>query len=121
MDRRTGGAVVAGGTIQPSTRPTVSETLTAAARALKGGRLDGIVVDLPSASFLIEVQIPEGVIVGRLPTVGSQGSFAMAFEEGSPIVTCVDLALQEMKDDGTLDEIRREWLAGTTDAPLIRA
>jgi polar amino acid transport system substrate-binding protein len=108
-------------TIQPSTPPTVSETLSAAVRALKDGRVDGVVVDLPSASFITEEQIPESVIVGRLPTVGSQDSFAMAFEEGSPIVGCVNLALEEMKEDGTLEEIRREWLAGTTDAPLIRA
>ena len=76
-------------------------------------------VDLPSASFITEVQIPEGVVVGQLPPAGSQEYFAMAFEKGSPIVECVNLALEEMKDDGALDEIRRKWLAGTTDAPLI--
>ena len=43
----------------------------------------------------------------------------MAFEEGSPLVECVNLALQEMKDDGTLDEIRQAWLADMVDAPVI--
>jgi polar amino acid transport system substrate-binding protein len=77
------------------------------------------VVDLPSASSITAVQVPKGVIVGQFPTVGSQEYFAMAFEKGSPLVECVNLALQEMKDDGTLDEIRQEWLADKADAPVI--
>lgn len=106
-------------TLQPSTPPVVYDTLSAAVRGLKNGEVEGIVVDMPSASFITSVQIPHGVIVGRFPTVGSQEYFAMAFEKGSPLVQCVNLALQEMKDDGTLDEIRRQWLAGKADAPLI--
>jgi polar amino acid transport system substrate-binding protein len=106
-------------TLQPSTPPVVYDTLSAAVRGLKNGEVEGIVVDMPSASFITSVQIPHGVIVGRFPTVGSQEYFAMAFERGSPLVQCVNLALQEMKDDGTLDEIRRQWLAGKADAPLI--
>jgi polar amino acid transport system substrate-binding protein len=105
--------------IRPSVEPTVYEDLGATVRALRNGAVDGIVVDLPSASFIADEQIPEGVLVGRLPDAGSQDHFAMAFEKGSPIVQCVDLALQEMRDDGTLDEIRREWLADATSAPLI--
>jgi polar amino acid transport system substrate-binding protein len=59
------------------------------------------------------------LIVGRLPAAGFQEHFAMAFEKGSTIVECVDLALEEVKSDGTLDEIRREWLANEINAPLI--
>jgi polar amino acid transport system substrate-binding protein len=105
--------------IQPSTQPTVYVVVGAAVQDLKNGQVDGIVVDLPSASFISAMQIPKGVIVGQFPTVGSQEYFAMAFEKGSPLVECVNLALQEMKDDGTLDEIRQEWLSDKTDAPLI--
>ena len=43
----------------------------------------------------------------------------MAFEKGSPFVECVNLALQEMKDDGTLDAIRRTWLPDTTGVPSL--
>jgi polar amino acid transport system substrate-binding protein len=106
-------------TIQPSTEPAVYDDLGAAVKALKNGKVDGVVVDLPSASFITEVQIPNGVVVGRLPSVGPQERFAMAFEKGSPLVECVNLALQEMKDDGTLEEIRQEWLADTAHAPMI--
>ena len=106
-------------TIRPSTEPAVYDDLAAAVEGLKDGNVDGIVVDLPSASYIRAVQVPEGVIVGRLPTIGPQEHLAMAFEKGSPFVQCVDIALQEMKDDGTLEEIRQRWLSGTTDAPVI--
>lgn len=107
-------------TIQPTTQPVDYDDLSAAVEDLKTGRVDGIVVDLPSASFITASQVPEGVVVGRLPSVGSQEYLAMAFEKGSPLVECVNLALQEMKDDGSLDAIRQKWLEGAADAPLIR-
>jgi polar amino acid transport system substrate-binding protein len=43
----------------------------------------------------------------------------MAFETGSPLVECVNLALQEMRGDGTLDAIEQEWLADKTNAPVL--
>jgi polar amino acid transport system substrate-binding protein len=105
--------------IQPNTQPAVYDDLGAAVQDLKNGQVDGIVVDLPTAFFVTAVQIPKGVIVGQFPTVGSQEYFAMALEKGSPLVECLNLALQEMKDDGTLEEIRQEWLADKADAPVI--
>ena len=105
--------------IRPATEPTVYDDVGAAVRGLRNGEVDGIVVDLPRASFIAEEQLSNGVLVGQLPDAGSQDHFAMAFEKGSPIVQCVDLALQEMRADGTLDEIRQEWLADATDAPMI--
>lgn len=107
-------------TIEPATQPAVYDDLGAAVEDLKNGQVDGIVADLPSASFITAAQVPKGVVVGRLPSVGSQEYLAMAFEKGSPLVECVNLALQEMKDDGTLDAIRQKWLADTADAPLIQ-
>ena len=107
--------------IQPTTQPAVYDDLGAAVQDLKSGEIDGIVVDLPSAFFITAVQIPKGVIVGQFPTVGSQEYFAMAFEKGSELVPCVNLALDEMKADGTLDEIRQEWLADKADAPVMES
>jgi polar amino acid transport system substrate-binding protein len=105
--------------IQPSTQPAVHDDLGAAVLDLKNGQADGIVVDLPSAFFITAVQIPKGVIVGQFPTAGSQEYFAIAFEKGSPLVECVNRALQEMKGDGTLEKIRHGWLADKAHAPVI--
>lgn len=104
--------------IQPSAEPQVYDDLAAAVQDLKSGAIDGIVVDLPTAFFITAVQIPKGVVVGQFESE-SQEYFAMVFETGSPLVECVNLALQEIKDDGTLDAIHEEWLAGNTNAPFL--
>jgi polar amino acid transport system substrate-binding protein len=105
--------------VQPNADPQVYDDLAAAVQDLKAGQIDGIVVDLPSAFFITAVQIPKGVVVGQFEIEGSQEYFAMAFETGSPLVECVNLALQELKADGTLDEIEQQWLADKTNAPVL--
>jgi len=104
--------------VQPSAEPQVYDDLSGAVQDLKSGAIDGIVVDLPSAFFITAVQIPKGVVVGQFEAE-SQEYFAMAFETGSALVECVNLALQEMKADGTLDQIQQEWLADKTNAPFL--
>ena len=105
--------------VQPNEEPQVYEDLAGAVQDLKSGQIDGIVADLPTAFFITAVQIPKGVVVGQFETEGSQEYFAMAFANGNPLVECVNLALQELKADGTLDEIEQQWLADATNAPVL--
>ena len=105
--------------IRPSREPSAFADLGSAVRAVRAGRVDGIVVDLPTASFLAEAWAPDVVIVGRLPTADPGEHFAMTFQAGSPIVECVNLALREIKEDGTLDELRRRWLPHASGVPRI--
>ena len=85
---------------------------------LQNGDIDGIVVDLPTAFFMAAVQIDKGVVVGQFGTESDE-YFAMAFDTGSPLVECVNLALAEMTEDGTLDAIEERWLADKTNAPVL--
>ena len=105
--------------IQPTEDPAVYDTLNDAVRALENGQVDGVVVDLPTAFFVTAVQIDDGAIVGQFPTVGAQEYFGMVFAEGSPLVECVNVALDELKADGTLAAIQQEWLADKADAPVL--
>jgi len=105
--------------IQPSVEPAVYDDLAGAIQDLKNGSIDGVVVDLPSAFFITAVQLDKGVIVGQIPTEEVPEYFGMVFETGSPLVECVNLGLQEMKADGTLDALEQEWLADATDVPVL--
>jgi polar amino acid transport system substrate-binding protein len=105
--------------IQPTQEPAVYDDLAGAVQDLKNGGIDGLVVDLPSAFYIAAVQVPKGIIVGQLPGADVQEYVAAAFETGSPLVECVDLALEEMKADGTLDEIAQKWLADKANAPVL--
>ena len=104
--------------IKPSQKPKVYNTLDLAVTALKNGQIDGLVVDFPSTGYITGVQVPNGVVVGRLPTQGTQEHFGLVFQKGNPLVTCVDKALAAMKADGTLKGLENKWLAGS--APLLK-
>jgi polar amino acid transport system substrate-binding protein len=106
--------------IQPDQDPGVYDTLNDSISALKNGQIDGVVVDLPTAFYITAVQVPHGVIVGQFPTVGQQEYFGMVFEDGSPLVGCVNQALDELKADGTLQAIQQEWLADKAQAPVLQ-
>ena len=97
--------------IKPSSKPLVYDTNDAAVQALKNGQLDGIVVDLPTAFYVIAVQVDDGVIVGKLPTKGTKERFGMVFQKGNPLRTCVNKALDRLWANGTIKKIETTYLA----------
>jgi polar amino acid transport system substrate-binding protein len=105
--------------VKPATEPSVYPSFTGAIADLKSESIDGIVTDLPSAFFITAVQVPNGVIVGQFPTVGTQEHFAMAFRKGSPLVECVNKALATLRESGELADIEQKWLADKASAPVI--
>ena len=96
--------------IQPSKDPAVYDTLDAAVSALNAKQIDGIVADLPTAFFMVAVQITDGTIVGVLPTVGEVEHFSILLTKGSPLTPCVNRAIAAIKDDGTLARTTVEWI-----------
>jgi polar amino acid transport system substrate-binding protein len=105
--------------VQPEEDPGVYDTLNDAISALENGQIDGVVVDLPTGFFITAVQIDKGVIVGQFPTAGQQEYFGMVFEDGNPLVECVNQALDALKADGTLQEIQDTWLSQVVDVPTF--
>jgi polar amino acid transport system substrate-binding protein len=105
--------------VQPNKEPGAYNSLADAVQALKSGNVDGIVVDLPTAFYVTAVQIPNGVIVGQFPTEGQQEYFAMAFAKGNPLGQCVNMALEELKSDGTLQAIQDRWLSTKVSVPVF--
>jgi polar amino acid transport system substrate-binding protein len=48
--------------------------------------------------------------VGVLPRAGEPEELGFLFEKGSELVGCVNEALAELRDDGTLEALEEEWL-----------
>ena len=105
--------------IQPDQDPRVYDTSNDVISAINARQIDGIVVDLPTAFYIVAAEMENGTIVGQFPSVGGQEHFGMLFEEGNPLRDCVNQALAEMKEDGTLERIQQEWLADKADAPVL--
>jgi polar amino acid transport system substrate-binding protein len=105
--------------IRPSQTPAVYDSNNDAISALGAGQIDGIVVDLPTAFFVVAVQLDDGTIVGKLPQRGPRERFGMVFEKGNPLVRCVNRALNRLWANGTIRAIQRKYLAGAG-APDLR-
>ncbi len=107
-------------TIQPEAEPRVYDTSNDVVAALNGSQIDGIVVDLPTAFFLVGAEeVKNGTVVGQFPSTGGQEHFGMLFEEGNPLRDCVNEALATLTEDGTLEEIQQQWLSENTSAPVL--
>ena len=106
--------------IQPEAEPRVYDTSNDVVAALNGSQIDGIVVDLPTAFFLVGAEeVKNGTVVGQFPSTGGQEHFGMLFEEGNPLRDCVNEALATLTEDGTLEEIQQQWLSENTSAPVL--
>jgi polar amino acid transport system substrate-binding protein len=109
-------------TIQPEKDPRVYDTSNDVVAALNAKQIDGIVVDLPTAFFLVGAEeVKNGKVVGQFENAGGeQEHFGMLFEEGNTLRDCVNDALAELKSDGTLDQIQQEWLSEKASAPVLK-
>jgi polar amino acid transport system substrate-binding protein len=105
--------------IEPDDQPFTYDTTNDAKSALRAGQIDGIVVDLPTAFFISAVEIPNSAVVGQFATQGETEQFGLLFEEGSPLVDCVNQAIEKLKVDGTLQQIQDQWLSQAVSAPVI--
>ena len=106
--------------IQPANDPAVFEDTNAAKQAMLNGQVDGILTDLPTAFYITAVEIPKGSIIGQFqPATGEQEEFGMLFEKGSELVPCVNEALANLRDDGTLADLEQEWLSDVVDVPEL--
>jgi len=90
-----------------------------AVAAVKSGRIDGLVVDLPTAFYVTAVQVPHSKILGQF--AGKTGEhFGLVFQKGNPLAGCVDTALAKLKKNGTLTKINETWLSKVVAVPLLK-
>ena len=97
--------------IRPSQTPSVYDSNNDAISALNAGQIDGIVVDLPTAFYVVAVQLHDGTIVGKLPQRGPREHFGMVFQKGNPLVRCVNRALNRLWANGTIKQLDKKYLA----------
>lgn len=105
--------------IRPTQKPRVYDTVNDVVTALKTKQIDGLVTDFPSMGYLTNVQVPGSTVVGRLPTKGKREQFGLVLEKGNPLVRCVNKALAQMRNDGSLRRLEVRWL-GQTGAPILK-
>jgi polar amino acid transport system substrate-binding protein len=103
--------------IRPTEPPLVVEDRAQALAALRAGRADALMLDLPVALGLAASEPQRFHVLGQL--IGDAG-LAAALPEGSPNVEIVDSEIRSLQADGTIDTLVERWLhASPDDVPLV--
>ncbi|MGS2586474.1 ABC transporter substrate-binding protein [Streptomyces hebeiensis] len=107
-------------TIRPGERPAVFQKNDYAKSALRGGQVDAIVVDLPTAFFITSAEVPEATVVGQFATTtGQKEQFGLVLDKGSALTPCVTRAVDGLRADGTLAALEKRWLSDAVDVPVL--
>lgn len=106
-------------TIKPTKEPQVFDTNDLAIEALKSGQIDGIVVDLPTADFITNVQVENAVAVGKFDT-GTSEYFSAVLEKDSALTACVNAAIEALNADGTFTGLVGQWLPFQDGVPAFQ-
>ncbi|MGC5009987.1 ABC transporter substrate-binding protein [Streptosporangium sp. DT93] len=107
--------------IRPSAEPNVYNEQIDAVNALKNKQVDAVVVDLPTAFYVTAAQVENSKIVGQFGTAsGVPEVFGAVFEKGSPLVSCVNGAIEELATSGELAKIETRWLGSAAGAPELK-
>jgi len=103
-------------TVKPTEDPKIYDSTNDAKFALESGQIDVFVTDLVITVYLRDFEIDGSTVIGKYPR---NEQFGMLFEQGNPLVGCVNEVLGEMKSDGTLEELQKKHLQQYLDVPTL--
>jgi polar amino acid transport system substrate-binding protein len=104
--------------VKPSQQPQVYNDSNDVVQALKQKRIDAVVVDLPTAFYITAAQVPGSKIVGQFDAPGGDNWGAL-LAKGSKLTACVTKAVNELKSNGTLDQLQQKWMGAAAGAPKL--
>ncbi len=105
--------------IAPSEDPLVYDDNDKAIEALGLGTIDGVVVDLPTADYITNVQLENSAIVGQFEG-GTPEHFGAVLTKDSPLTDCVNGAIAALTSDGTLDALASQFLPFQDAVPVFQ-
>lgn len=106
-------------TVAPTTAPSVFNNSQDTVQALKGGQVDAIVVDLPTALYLVAAELDGGVVVGQFADTSGGDQFGLVLPKGSALTAAVTGAVDALRTDGTLGSLTKTWLSESVNVPVL--
>lgn len=106
--------------VEPTTDALVYDDTSKAAQALQNKQVDAVIADVPTAFYLVGAELDGGKMVGQFePRTGESEEFGLLLDKDSDLTPCVSAAVQELADEGTLDQLEQEWLSDAADVPAL--
>ncbi|MGO2660071.1 ABC transporter substrate-binding protein [Mycetocola reblochoni] len=108
--------------IAPENDPSIFNSIDDAVQAQRAGQIDAIVTDLPGAFYIAYGgQLgDDGVLVGQLDSTAGGDELSFLLEKDSPLTDAVSAAVDELREDGTLDELATTWIDDNADVPVLK-
>lgn len=106
--------------IQPTTEPLLYASNEDAVAAFNANQFDAFVIDLPTAFLATAMYIDNSYIVGELPAGGVADEWGVVLAKDSALTDQVSAAIDELRADGTLEEITDEWLGAGLGVTLLQ-
>jgi polar amino acid transport system substrate-binding protein len=107
-------------TLRPEIAPVVFDDNAGAEQALAAKQIDAIVVDLPTAIYMRDVELTDVQVYGQFTSTDSGGEpWGLLFAKDNPLVDCANEALATLRKDGVLDAITEQWMPHAGDIPDI--
>jgi polar amino acid transport system substrate-binding protein len=91
-----------------------------AVAALKSGQVDAVATDLPTAFYLADSEVKNGVVSGQFADTSGGDNFGFVLPKGSANTAKVTAALNAIRADGQLEAITKEWLSTSVDVPVFK-
>jgi polar amino acid transport system substrate-binding protein len=104
--------------IKPSSQPQVFNDSNDVVNALKIGRVDAVVTDLPTALYITAAQVPNATVVGQFSAPGGD-TWGALLAKGSPLTPCVSDAIDSLRSSGQLGKIEQRWMSQAAKAPQL--
>ena len=106
--------------IKPKAKPAVFDTNDIATQALINGQIDGLVTDLPTAFYIANASLKNGLIVGQFAAKAGSEQFGLVLSKGSALTKSLSAGVDALRANGTLKKIAAKWLANTAGAPVLK-
>jgi len=106
--------------VDPDTAPQLYSSNEDAVAALSAGQIDAFVIDLPTAFLATSQYLEDSFIVGQLPLGGIADEWGVVLAKDSPLTAAVSEAIDELRADGTLQEITDRWLDAEQGVPILQ-
>jgi polar amino acid transport system substrate-binding protein len=103
-------------TVKPTSDPKVYDTTNDVKSALESGQIDVFVTDLVTTVYLRDFEIDGSTVIGQYPR---NEQFGILLQKGNQLVGCVNEALTSMKEDGTLEKLKKKHLQQYLDVPTL--
>ena len=79
-----------------------------------------MVLDLPTAFYVANALLKNGVILGQFPSKAGSEQFGLVLSKGSALTKSVSAAVDALRANGSLKTIAATWLSTTAGAPVLK-